>query len=100
MLVSDEPLAIPGLRQRIAVAPENTELAVGTGLIYIAMFLCCKPQLRAAHMKQEGQNYLFGGRWVSHIALPIDIDAHIITVKMAVSVDGVGGKALPNYRSV
>jgi hypothetical protein len=102
MSVSDEPdLAIPGLRQRIAAAPEGTKLAVGDRLIYFAI----EPQKFFAVVTITGQpksgkakDYLFGDDDSPILLFPIDVDAHIALVKMAISVEGVELESLPNYR--
>lgn len=103
MLVSDEPdLAIPGLRQRIAAAPEDTVLAVGDRLIYYAIEPQCffaVTTITGSAKPGKAKDYLFGVDESAIFLFPIDIDAHIITVKMAVSVDGVELESLPNYRS-
>jgi hypothetical protein len=102
MLVSDEPdLAIPGLRQRIAAAPVGTLLSVGDRLIYYAI----EPQrffavttITGSSKSGKAKDYLFGDDESEIDLYPIDIDSHIITVKMAVPIDGVELESLPDYR--
>jgi hypothetical protein len=102
MSVSDEPdLSIPGLRQRIAAAPEGTELAVGDRLIYFAI----EPQkffavvtITGDPKKGKAKDYLFGADNSPILLFPIDVDAHIALVKLAISVEGVELESLPDYR--
>jgi hypothetical protein len=100
--ITENELAIPGLKQRIAVTGSTLELKQGDRMIYFgieprAFFAVVTvtgpPKLGAA------KDYQFSREEQVHI-YPIDTDTHVILMENTVSIDTVELESLPNYKRV
>lgn len=95
-------LVILGLKRRIAVALTTERLSLGDRLIYFAI----EPKVYFAIATVNGKpkngkskTYFFGPSDNTKVKVhPLDIDAHLSTAEVSISVDRFELESLPNFR--
>lgn len=101
--LDEDDFSIPGLRQRVAAASFATTLNPGDRLIYFAvepMVFFAVATVTAPPRRAVAKEFMFGDDPDAEINLyPIDVDAHLLTVDAAVSVDSAELESLPNHRT-
>lgn len=97
----DDNLSIPGLLQRIAAVPMDVNLQPDDRLVYFALepnVFFAVATVTGKPREASAKEFLFGDGDAHIHIYPIDVDAHITDVKLAIPVDSVELESLPNYR--
>lgn len=100
--ISESDLAIPGLKQRIAVTSTEIDLRQGDRLVYFAV----EPRAFFAVVTVTGpprkgiaKDFQFGTNDESDVHIyPIDTDTHVLLMENTVSIDQIELESLPNYK--
>ena len=100
-IAEESDLAIPGLKQRLSAAPTGLELGVGARLIYFAVepaLFFAVATITAKPKKGRAKDYMFGLNPKAKIRVyPIDVDAHIEQLDLAIGVDVMELESVPNH---
>ena len=98
----EDNLSIPGLLQRIAAVPLDVNLQPDDRLVYYAVepnVFFAVATVTGRPREASAKEFLFGNGHANIHIFPIDVDAHITDVKLAISIDSGGFESLPNYRA-
>lgn len=101
--ISEEnDLNLPGLRQRLAAAEKDAPLTRGDRLIYFAVepeLFIAVATITAKPKKGKAIDFNFSDNPKTRINVhPIDVDAHIENMDVAIPVDATELESLPNHR--
>lgn len=99
--ISEEAdLAIPGLKKRQCIASLDAGFQIGDRLIYYAVEskkFFAVATITAEPKKGKARDYLFGENMDGKVHLyPIDVDAHVTTEDLAVSIEKVDMESITN----
>lgn len=102
-LNEDQDLAVPGLKQRIAVASFETELKPGDRLIYYAVepsLFFAVATITTKPKKGKAKDYGFSDEPKKKVWIyPIDVDAQIFKASSAISSDSTELESIADNRS-
>lgn len=103
-VAEESDLAIPGLKQRVSAAPDEVELGVGARLIYFAVepaLFFAVATVTAKPKSGRAKDYMYGTDPKAKINVyPIDVDAHIEDMELAIGVDVMELESIPNHAQV
>ncbi len=99
--ISEEAdLAIPGLKKRQCIAQLDANFQIGDRLVYYAVEskkFFAVATITAEPKKGKARDYLFGENMDGKVHLyPIDVDAHVVTEALAVSIEKVEMESVAN----
>lgn len=104
LMLEDDDLEIPGLKQRVAAAPTDIKLSPGDRLIYCAVdphLFFAVATITTKPKRVKAKDYLTGFAPTDEIFIyPIDVDSQIIVLEKGIAVDSAELESLANHKAL